>query len=172
MANDTTTFVGNLTADPQFFRTEGRTPRATFRVAINHRFNDEDKTVFIPVTCFGTLAENVAQSLRKGNRVIVEGRHDSYEREFEIDGEMKSISMLTVTAYSVAPDLRWATAAVKRVQGTAPSAGSADEAVDEVEEVEEKPTRKPARSRAAAKTTAASKKRAAKAEAESDEEYW
>lgn len=159
MANDSTTFVGNLTADPQLW--QGKTPRATFRVAVNHRFNEEEKTVFIPVTCFGTLAENVATSLRKGNRVIVEGRHDSYEREFEIDGEMKAISMLTVTASSVAPDLRWATAAVKRVQGPAPSARSADEAVDEVDEVEEKPARKPARSRAAAAKSSAKSRRSA-----------
>lgn len=131
MANDSVSIVGNLTADPILH--DGKTPRASFRVAVNRKFGEEEKTTFVPVTAFGTLAENIVESLHKGNRVSVQGRLDSYEKAVEINGEEKNISMLTVVADNVGPDLRWATAKVARVASNGGGAKSAQSA-DEVEE--------------------------------------
>ncbi len=77
--------VGRLTADPEFEHIgQNRTPKASFRVAIDRPYidnNGERGTDFIPVTCWGKLAENVAQYLTKGRQVAVEGviRIDTYQ---------------------------------------------------------------------------------------------
>jgi len=109
------TLVGNLTADPKVIIGASGKQRTTFRVAVNEGQGDNEKTHFVGCTAFGTLGENVADSLHKGNRVIVSGRFDSYNKEVEIEGETKSLTMLNVTASSVGPDLRWHVAKVTKV---------------------------------------------------------
>jgi single-strand DNA-binding protein len=107
-------FVGNLLADPELKFTDGK-PRAIFRVAVNEGQGDQEKMHPIDVTAFGTLAENLAESLKRGMRVVVVGRFNSYKSEVEIKGEEKTITRLSVTASAVGPDLRWATAKVSKV---------------------------------------------------------
>ena len=61
---------------------------------------------------FGSLSENVAESLQKGDRVIVAGRVTPNEWKDKDDNARRSVKII---ADSVGPDLRWATAKVSRV---------------------------------------------------------
>ena len=108
--------VGNLTADPTIRVNDDGKSRATFTVAVNEGTGESERTHFVNVTAFGTLGENVAGSLHRGNRVVVVGRLNTYQRKFEIDGEEKNVTMTAVTASAVGPDLRWAVARVSKVQ--------------------------------------------------------
>jgi single-strand DNA-binding protein len=110
-------FVGNLTKDPNLVepKSDKGTVRSTFTVAVNEGQGDDEKSHFINVTAFGTLAENVAKSLSKGQRVLVIGRFNTYSKDVTIEGEEKSLTMVSVTASAVGPDLRWATASVTKV---------------------------------------------------------
>ncbi len=119
-------FVGNLTSDPRFVSPDSGTARATFSIAVNEGQGDDEKTHFINVTAFGTLAENIDDSLKKGQRVVVIGRFNTYAKEVEIDGEGKTLTMLSITASAVGPDLRWATAEVTKVAPKGKGAGEAD----------------------------------------------
>lgn len=111
-----TSLVGNLTADPDLrFSSEGN-PRASFSLAINEGQGDNEVTHFVRVTAFGTLGENVAESLHKGVRVVVVGRINTYTSEFTLeDGSTKRVNNLAFTASAVGPDLRWARARVAKV---------------------------------------------------------
>lgn len=145
------TFVGNLTADPDLrFGASGKA-RASFRVAVNEGQGDEEKTHYLNVTTFGTLAENVADSLRRGNRVVVVGRVSSYSKAVTIAGEEKDISMISFTASAVGPDLRWATATPKKVSRRADDPSEAGEAVADAPQPERAASRNGS-ARAAAKT--------------------
>jgi len=72
--------VGNLTSDPRI--NGGDNKVVNFRMGVNHRRRPEndsagevkDRTEFIDVECWGSQAENINASLRRGNRVIVSGR--------------------------------------------------------------------------------------------------
>jgi single-strand DNA-binding protein len=116
MANDNhTTLVGNVTRDPELKFISSGQAVCEFGLAINSRKKEGDKWVdgdpqFFNVTCWGQMAENVAESLQKGNRAIVTGRLDF--RQWEKDGEKRST--IKVVADGVGPDLRWATAEVVR----------------------------------------------------------
>ncbi|MGL5825508.1 MAG: single-stranded DNA-binding protein [Nocardioides sp.] len=138
------TFVGNLGNDPELVESKNGTNRARFTVAVSEgqRDSDNEKTHWLNVTAFGTLGENVAESLSKGTRVVVVGRFDTYQREVQIDGEDKRLGMVSFIASAVGPDLRWATAEVKKVakKNDGPT-GSAD-----FEEAEEKPKAKKGKS--------------------------
>jgi len=112
---NSTSFVGNLTSDPKLIFADGGTARATFSVAVNEGQGDNEKTHFINVTAFGTLAENLASSVSKGQRVLVIGRFNTYSKNVTIEGDEKSLTMLSITASAVGPDLRWATAKVTRI---------------------------------------------------------
>jgi len=115
---NTTTFVGNLTADPKLIEGASGKMRSTFTVAVNEGQGEDEKTHFLNVTAFGTLGENLAKSLGKGQRVIVSGRVNTYKKEVEIDGETKSLTMTGFTASAAGPDLRFATAQVSKVART------------------------------------------------------
>ncbi|GAB2733241.1 single-stranded DNA-binding protein [Nocardioides pakistanensis] len=117
---NSTHFVGNLVRDPELRTAANGNKRATFTVAVNEgeRGTDNEKTHFVNVTAFGTLGENMAASLVKGQRVLVVGRFDSYSKEVQIDGEDKNLPMLSFIASAVGPDLRWATAKVSKVESS------------------------------------------------------
>lgn len=110
--------VGNVTRDPELRFTKNGAAVVNFGVAHNHRrFNkqtqDWDEEVsFFDVTCWYDLAENVAETINKGMRVVITGRlnQDSWETQ---DGDKRS--KVEIVADSVAPDLRWATAEVSKV---------------------------------------------------------
>ena len=100
--------VGNLTGDPKLIFGDSGKARATFSVAVNEGQGETEKTHFVNVTAFGTLAENIADSLSKGQRVVVVGRLNTYSKDVTIDGDDKSLTMVSFTASAIGPDLRWA----------------------------------------------------------------
>ena len=111
--------VGNLTADPKLYGKKDETPRAVFTIAVNERPRDgeeEGKSHFLNCTAWGTLAENLVESLGKGTRVVATGRFNTYPKEVEIDGDEVNLTMTSFTVTAIGPDLRWATADVTKVQ--------------------------------------------------------
>jgi single-strand DNA-binding protein len=118
--------VGNLVDDPELRYTPNGAAVANFRVAVNRRFQDasgqwkDGETSFFRINAWRTLAENVAESLTKGSRVIVSGRLRSRSWETP-EGETRSA--VEVEADEVGPSLRWATAKVERQSR---AAGSGD----------------------------------------------
>ena len=128
MAGDTViTVVGNLTADPELRWTQAGAPVADFTVASTPRTYDRNAgewrdggTLFMRCSVWRDTAENVAESLRKGMRVIVQGRltQRSYDTQ---QGERRTVVELQVD--EVGPSLRRARAQVTRNQAQAASAG-------------------------------------------------
>ncbi len=119
------TFIGNLTDDPDLRFTQSGAPVASFRVASNRRYTDrsgnqQEETTFLNVNCWRDLAENAAESLSKGDRVVVIGRVRvrSYENR-----EGQTVWTTEIEADEIAPSLRWARASVQRSSG--PSAAAA-----------------------------------------------
>lgn len=110
--DNTVTVVGNVTRDPELRFAQSGMAIAQFGLAWNRRRQDqEDEVSFFDVTCFRQLAENVAESLRKGARVVVYGTLQ--QRSWENDqGDRRS--KVEILADDVAPSLKWATAAVTK----------------------------------------------------------
>ena len=110
--------VGNLTDDPELRYTPNGAAVANFRVAVNRRYRDAEsgewkdgETSFFRVNAWRTLAENAAESITRGTRVVVVGRLRSRTWETQ-EGETRSA--VEIEADEVAPSLRWATAKVER----------------------------------------------------------
>jgi single-strand DNA-binding protein len=116
-AGNNVTVVGNLTRDPELRFTPSGQSNASFGVAVNRRWQNrqnqewEEATSFFNVVCWGTLADNVSESLSKGSRVLVTGRLEQRSWETQ-EGEKRSV--VEIVADEVAPSLRWATAKVER----------------------------------------------------------
>lgn len=112
MSNNT--FIGNLTQDPTLRYTQSNKAVVNVGLAVNHRYQVngdwQEETSFLDLTIWGELAENVATSLTKGTRVIVDGR---LRVRPWTQGEKKGINV-EVIVNSIGPDLRWATAEVKK----------------------------------------------------------
>ena len=131
---DTTiTVAGNLTADPDLRYTQTGVPVAAFTVAASRRTYDSEsgqwkdgETLFLRCSAWRHLAEHAAESLTKGQRVIVTGR--LRQRDYETtSGEKRTV--YEVDADDVGPSLRFATAKpVKATRERAPH--PADEAGD------------------------------------------
>ena len=110
--DNTVTIVGNMTRDAELRYTASGVAVTEFGVAWNSKDRDGNESVsFFDVTCWRELAEHVAESLGKGNRVIVYGRLDQNTWETK-DGDKRS--KVRVMADDVAPSLRWAIANVER----------------------------------------------------------
>jgi single-strand DNA-binding protein len=109
--------VGNLTRDPELRYTPGGMPVATFGLAVNLRRQNrqtnewEDRPSFFDIVCYGSLGENVSESLQRGSRVMVVGRLEQRSWETQ-DGDKRS--KIEVIADEVGPSLRWATADVTK----------------------------------------------------------
>ena len=110
--DNTVTVVGNVTRDPELRFAQSGMAIAQFGVAWNRRRQDqEDEVSFFDVTCFRQLAENVAESIGKGARVVIYGTLQ--QRSWETDaGDRRS--KVEILADDVAPSLKWATAAVTK----------------------------------------------------------
>ncbi|MCZ7627775.1 MAG: single-stranded DNA-binding protein [Microthrixaceae bacterium] len=86
-------------------------------MAVNRRWQNrqtnewEEQTSFFDIVCWRDLAENVAESLSRGTRVMVVGRLEQRSWENQ-DGEKRS--KVEVIADEVGPSLRWATASVSK----------------------------------------------------------
>ena len=128
-AGDTTiTMIGNLVDDPELRFTPSGAAVAKFRVASTPRYLDkatnewkDGESLFLQCQIWRQAAENVAESLTKGMRVILSGRlkQRSYETK---EGEKRTVFEVEVD--EVGPSLRNATAKVTRIQGQrASSAG-------------------------------------------------
>ena len=119
MAGDTIiTIVGNLTADPELRFTPSGTAVASFTVASTPRTFDrqvgkwkDGQALFMPCSSWRDAAENVAESLTKGTRVIVQGRLT--QRSFTTrEGENRTVVEMQVD--EIGPSLRYAKAQVTR----------------------------------------------------------
>jgi len=130
MAGDTTiTLVGNLTADPELRFTPSGAAVANFTVASTPRTFDRNSgewrdgdAMFLSCAVWRQAAENVAESLQKGMRVIVHGRLKSRSYETR-DGERRTVFEIDVD--EVGPALRYATAKVSRNTGGGGGQGGA-----------------------------------------------
>lgn len=119
MAGDTTmTVIGNLTADPELRFTTSGAAVANFTVASTPRQFDkqsnewvDQETLFMRCSVWREAAENVAESLHKGTRVIVQGRLKARSYETK-EGERRTSTELEVD--EVGPSLKYATAKVSR----------------------------------------------------------
>jgi single-strand DNA-binding protein len=128
MAGDTTiTVIGNLTDDPELRFTPSGAAVAKFRVASTPRFMDkasgewkDGEPLFLACTVWRQAAENVAESLQRGARVIVSGRlrQRSYETR---EGEKRTVIELEVD--EIGPSLRYATAKVQKMSRSGGSGG-------------------------------------------------
>ena len=130
----TVTIIGNLTRDPELRYTAGGQATTTFGVAVNRRWQDrqtsewEEATSFFDVVAWANLAEHVAQSLGRGDRVVVQGRLD--QRSWEnTEGDKRS--KVEITANDIAASVRWATVEISKTERRTPQtmpAGSVAEA--------------------------------------------
>lgn len=116
-------FTGNLTHDLELnTNTASGIARLNFRLAVNEgeRGTDNEKTHFIPFTAFGTTAENAAKSFKKGDRLIVLGRVNTYPKNVYLENsekelEEKEITMVGFTASDIAAPTRFATVEIHKI---------------------------------------------------------
>ncbi|NVM95944.1 single-stranded DNA-binding protein [Arthrobacter wenxiniae] len=121
MAGETTiTVIGNLTSDPELRFTPSGSAVANFTVASTPRTFDrqtnewkDGETLFLRASIWREAAENVAESLTKGTRVIVSGRLKSRTYDTK-EGEKRTVMELEVD--EIGPSLRYANAKVNRTQ--------------------------------------------------------
>src|SRR5688572_19604858 len=121
MAGETViTVVGNLTADPELRFTPSGAAVANFTVASTPRkFNrdtnswDDEETLFMRCSIWREAAENVAESLHRGTRVVVQGKlkQRSYDTK---EGEKRTTVELDVD--EIGPSLRYASAKVTKAE--------------------------------------------------------
>ena len=121
------TIVGNLVGDPELRFTPAGQPVANFRVASTPRFLDKTTNewkdgdgLFLTCTVWRQPAENVAETLQRGMRVIVSGRlrQRSYETK---EGEKRTVYEVEVD--DVGPSLKYASAKVTRAQRSSGNGG-------------------------------------------------
>jgi single-strand DNA-binding protein len=124
MASDNhTTIVGNLVEDPEVRFTNTGIAVTNLRVAVTQRVQHDGQwrdgdTSFFKVNVWRGQAENLAESLTKGDRVMVTGR--LRQRSWETpEGEKRSVA--EIEAEEVGASLKWATAKVERATERGPS---------------------------------------------------
>jgi single-strand DNA-binding protein len=129
--DNTITLVGNVTRDPELRFTNTGQATANFGIAVNRRWQHrqsgewEEAVSFFNIVCWREMAENAAESLSRGSRIVVTGRLEqrSYQTQ---DGEKKSV--VEVVADEIGPSLRWATAKVVKNDRRSPTEGGAPDA--------------------------------------------
>jgi single-strand DNA-binding protein len=115
--------VGNLTRDPELRYTPNGAALVKLGIAVSRRVKDDAtgqwrdaETSFFNVTAWRSLAENVAESLTQGSRVVVVGRLRTNSWETP-EGEKRSA--VEIEAEEIGPSLKWATAKPEK-QGRGP----------------------------------------------------
>jgi single-strand DNA-binding protein len=130
-ADNTVTLVGNVTRDPELRYTPNGQTVASFGLAVNRRWQNrqtqewEEQVSFFDIKAWAGLAENIAESITRGTRVIVTGRLE--QRSWETDNNEKR-SKVEVVADEVAPSLRWATAQVQKIERSGGQSGGSSNA--------------------------------------------
>ena len=123
----TITVIGNLTYDPELRFTPSGAAVAKFRIASTPRILDrqtnewkDGEPLFLACNIWRQAAENVAESLQRGARVIVSGRlrQRSYETR---EGEKRTVMELEVD--EIGPSLKYATAKVQKMQRSSGGGG-------------------------------------------------
>lgn len=122
MAGETTiTVIGNLTGDPELRFTPSGAAVANFTVASTPRAFDrqsnewkDGETLFMRCSVWREAAENVAESLHRGTRVIVSGRLKSRSWDDKETGQKRTVIEMDVD--EVGPSLRYATTKVTKTQ--------------------------------------------------------
>jgi len=108
--------VGNLTDDPTLRYTQSGKSVANFTLAVSHRTKSNGTWAdvtdgFFNVTAWNSLADNVANTLKKGSRAVVAGK--LIQRSFETeDGGKRTV--IEVQAFHVGADLQFATAEITK----------------------------------------------------------
>lgn len=102
--------TANLVAPPEL--KFGNSGKAYVRLRVAESRGENKDSNFYDVTAFETLAENIADSLQKGDRVVIDGYFDSARTYESAAGETRIA--LDVIANEVTPSLKWATVEVRR----------------------------------------------------------
>lgn len=129
------TVIGNLTADPDLRTTNSGKSVINFSLAYTPRKPDgtDGLTSFYEITAWEYLAENIAASVKKGDRLLVVGRLTQQKWE---DQDGKNRSKLVITADEVAGTMRFHTVEMNRTaKRTAAVEDSAPDAEPEVEDI-------------------------------------
>ena len=124
------TVVGNLTDDPELKYTPNGAAVANFSVAVSRRVRNESTqqwedadTSFFRISCWRSMAENAAESLTRGTRVVVVGRLK--QRSWETpEGDRRSV--IEIEADEIAPSLKWATARLEKTSKGGSGGGGGD----------------------------------------------
>jgi single-strand DNA-binding protein len=117
MSNADAVLIGNVTRDPELRFSPSGVANTKFGLAVGFRRQNrqtqewEETTSFFDVVCFNQLAENAAESLQKGARVIVTGRIEIRDWEGQDGKKGRSVELI---ADEVGPSLRWANATITR----------------------------------------------------------
>ena len=95
---------GNLTRDPELKFTSAGNAKCTFGIAINERWKDKDGNLkedvtFLDCQCWGKTGEVIAERLRKGNPILIEGQIRQEEWEDKNTGEKKRATRIRVDKF-------------------------------------------------------------------------
>jgi single-strand DNA-binding protein len=117
MPDNSITVVGNVTRDPELKFLNSGQAAVRLSIAVNRRWQNrqtqewEERVSYFEVQGYGAMAENAANSLQKGARVLVTGRLEQRSWETE-NGDKRSI--VEINADEIAPSLKFATAVVTK----------------------------------------------------------
>lgn len=111
MPTNEVAIVGNAVRAPELRFLASGTAVCDLAIAHNYKRGDEERVSFFDVTAFSSLAENVAESIDKGDRIIVSGRLELQSWETS-EGEKRS--KVVIIAECVGVELRFASATIQR----------------------------------------------------------
>lgn len=120
------TVSGNVAGEPELKYLPSGKAMARFSIAENRRWKDangeeKEATTWHRCVAWGGLAENIAETVTKGQKVLAYGRLD--QRDWE-DDEGNKKSILEVNVSDLGPSLMWATASVSKVEKKGGGGGS------------------------------------------------
>ncbi|MGA7420894.1 MAG: single-stranded DNA-binding protein [Acidimicrobiales bacterium] len=121
MTTPTVGMVGNLTDDPELRFSIAGKPFLRGRLSVKPYVpgaTEKPEAVFYSLVCFGSLAENVAESCHKGSRIVVAG---NLEHETWTDRDGQEHATVKVVADAIGPDLRFTSATVNQARRSGPA---------------------------------------------------